>query len=240
MLTLRTECPGRYDVSTDAAMKGRLWFDLPFRRRVREEVRRLHPWYQTILLPGLILTRPLNRETIAHWCNGERGGTKWRRHILPVIGPYLKDATVVELGCNAGQLLTFAIRAGAAEVWGIEPDDRYRAQALLVRQCLGLQRQMTIMAQLPPSDILPDGRRADIGLLCAVLRHVPETERVYTLERMGTLCERILIQGNGFPDAPDGDSAQSIIRCIDQAGLHVEQMRCIPHCRGLTILARAT
>ena len=61
---------------------------------------------------------------------------------------------------------------------------------------------------------------------------------VETVAWMGRLCSRLLIQGNGCWDAPEGDSAASIFDYLRRAGLLVEQMRCEPHCRGLVILAR--
>ena len=220
-------------------MDRRRYFDLAFRRRVREEIKTLGPWYQQIqVLPGLF-TRPWNQATIGELIHAERGGPKFRRFIVPLIGPYLKGAWVLELGCNAAQLLVCCLRAGAAEAWAIEPDRRYRAQAMLVRQCLSLQRRMTILDHLPEGDSLTYGRRADIGLMCAVLRHIPEAERVPTLERMGRLCCRILINGNGLSDAPDGDNAESILRYIRQTSLQVEELRSEPHVRGLRILIRA-
>ena len=158
------------------------------------------------------------------------------RFILPLIGPYLKGATVLELGCNAGQLLLGCLRVGAAEAWGIEPDPRYRAQAMLVRQCLGLQRRMTILEHLPMGDALAYGRRADIGLMCAVLRHIPEGERVPVLEHMGRLCKRILIQSNGQADGPSGDNPDSVVKAIHEAGLRLLSIRCVDHVRGFVAL----
>ena len=222
----------------------RLWFDLTMRRRVWAEIRRVGPWYQQQQLLLGIWTRPWNRETIGEWYNAERGGRKWARFILPLIEPYLKDATVLELGCNAGHQLLLALRGGARFVIGVEPDPRYLEQAKLVRQVCGMGQRMALFQFLPLAERylaeLPSHeQRVDIGLLCAVLRHIPEGERVETLARLGRICSRVLIQGNGMWDAPKGDSAETIFAYLRQAGLHVEQMRCGPHVRGLAILARA-
>lgn len=229
-------------------MDRRRYFDLAFRRRVREEIRRLGPWYQSIMvLPGLF-TRPWNQATIGELIHAERGGPKFRRFILPMIGPYLKGATVVELGTNASQMLVCCLKAGARTAIGIEPDGRYYRQAHLVRQCLGLQDRLYIVRDIDEAKTVAfyegaqwdsQARAKRIGLLCAVLRHVPESERVPTLERMGALCERILIQGSGLKDAPDGDSVQSILRDVERADLQVEELRSEPHVRGLRILVRA-
>jgi len=211
----------------------RLWFDLAFRRRVRGEIRRLGPWYQQIqLLPGLF-TRPWNQATIGELIHAERGGPKFRRFLLPMIKPYLHGGTVFELGCNGAQMLVCCLRHGAAEAWGVEPDERYRKQACLVRQCLGLQRQLTI------SNRPPLGKSVDIGLMCAVLRHVDPLERVGVLQSMGEFCKRVLINGNGLSDAPDGDSIDSILRDVHRTNLVVEELRSEPHVRGLRILLKS-
>ena len=216
-----------------------LWLDLRFRRRVRAEVKRLGPWYHQIQILPFLWTRPWTQATIGELIHAERGGPKFRRFILPLIKPYLNGATVVELGTNAGQMLVCCLRAGAAETWGIEPDHRYRSQAMLVRQCLSLQRRMTIIDHIPQNGQLSYRRRANLGLICAVLRHIPEGERVLTLERMGSLCVRMLIQGSGLKDAPEGDSITSILRYIRETNLRVEEVRSEPHVRGLRILVRA-
>lgn len=222
----------------------RLWVDLKLRRQVREQVKALGPWYQQVmLLPGLF-TRPWNWSTISQLLNAERGRRKWNRFVLPLIGPYLQEATVLEVGCNAGHQLLLALRSGARFVMGVEPDPRYLQQAKLVRQVYGLGNQMALFQFLPLAEqclaVLPyHEKRVDIGLLCAVLRHIPDGERVETLARLGRMCSRLLIQGNALQDAPDGDSAGTIFAYLRQAKLHVEQMRCEPHARGLVILARA-
>ena len=217
----------------------RHWFDLAFRRQVREQIKASGPWYQQQQLLPFLWTRPWNQATIGELIHAERGGPKFRRFLLPLIRPYLKGAKVVELGCNAAGMLVCSLRAGATEAWGIEPDPRYRAQARLVRQCLDLGQRMTITNRLPHGDEVSGWRHADLGLMCAVLRHVDPLERVNVLERMGRLCSRVLIQGNGLPDAPDGDSVQSILRDVERANLCVDELRSEPHVRGLRILVRA-
>ena len=222
-------------------MPSRLWFDRTFRRAVRAEIRRLGPWYhQLMLLPGL-WTRPWNQATVGELIHAERGGPKFRRFILPLIRPYLKGATVVELGCNAGQMLVCCLRAGATTALGIEPEYRYHEQSLLVRQCLGLQKQLTVYSSFDGIEDPGPGApiRAELGLMCAVMRHVDPLRRVGTLERMGRICSRILIQGSGLPDAPDGDSVQSILRDVERANLQVEELRSEPHVRGLRMLVRS-
>ena len=229
-------------------MDRRRYFDLAFRRRVREQIKALGPWYQQIqLLPGL-WTRPWNQAAIGELIHAERGGAKFRRFILPMIRPYLKGATVVELGTNSTHNLVLALRAGARLGIGVEPDCRYYHQALLVRQCLGLHDRVHIVRNIDEAKTVcfyegtqwgDNARSKCIGLLCAVLRHVPESERVPTLERMGRLCCRILINGNGLSDAPDGDNAESILRYIRQTSLQVEELRSEPHVRGLRILVRS-
>jgi len=223
-------------------------FDLAFRRRVREQIKALQPWYQQQMLLPVLWTRPWNQATIGELIHAERGGPKFRRFLLPLIRPHLKGAVVVELGCNAAHNLVLALRAGARLGIGIEPDRRYFDQASLVRQCLGLQNRIHLARNIDQAravcfyegvqwDI--EARAKRIGLMCAVLRHVPEQERATTLETMGQLCQRLLIQGNGLPDAPDGDSVQTILAYIRQTSLRVEELRSEPHVRGLRILLRS-
>ena len=217
--------------------------DWQFRRQVREQIKALQPWYQQQqLLPGL-WTRPWNRETLGQWVHAERGSRKWARFVLPLIEPYLQGATVLEMGTNAGHQLLLALRGGARFVMGVEPDPHYLEQAKLVRQVRGVVDRMALFQFLPLAErhlaALPvHEQRVDIGLLCAVLRHIPDGERVETVARMGRLCSRLLIQGNGMWDAPKGDSAETIFTYLQQAGLLVEQMRCEPHVRGLVVVAR--
>jgi len=221
-------------------MISRLWFDPAYRRAVRQEVHRLGEWYQPILLPGFIFTRPWTRATIGEWLRAERGGRKCRRFVLPLIGPYLRGATVVELGCNAGHNLVLCLRAGATDAIGIEPDRRYFEQAKLVRQCLGLQRALAVIRDLSLAEQFILGHKEQrIGLLCAVLRHVPEAERVSVLDRMGRLCGRVFINASGLPDAPEGDSLDSILGYVRETTLRIEALYAEPHVRGLRILLRA-
>ena len=216
-----------------------LCFDLTFRRRVREQVKALGSWYQQIqLLPG-VFPRPWNQATIGELIHAERGGPKFRRFILPLIRPYLKGAVVVELGTNSTHNLVLALRSGARRAIGIEPNSRYFKQAQLVRQCLGLQQSLLLLRSLEEAEAGWGWGVASLGLMCAVLRHVDPLERVNVLERMGRLCSRVLIQANGLPNAPDGDSIQSILRDVDRANLCVEELRSEPHVRGLRILLRA-
>ena len=224
-------------------MPDRLWLDFKFRRRVREQIKASGPWYQQQQLLPFLWTRPWTQATIGELIHAERGGPKWRRFILPLIKPYLKGAVVVELGTNAAHNLVLALRAGAERGIGIEPDPRYFKQAMLVRQCRGLQRTLTIVQSFTEAAVLArvqfPGFRAELGLICAVLRHVPESQRALSLRMMGDLCRRILICGNGLPDAPDGDSIQSILRDVERANMQVEELRSEPHVRGLRILVRA-
>jgi len=219
-----------------------LWWNLTYRRRMQAQVHLLRPWYHPMLLPGLILTRPITRETVGQWWHAERGARKFHRFILPLIREHLMGATVLELGTNSGLNLVLALQHGARVAMGVEPDRRYYAQALLVRQCVGLMHSLSItrcLSDFEQTIPLAYGK-VDLGLMCAVLRHIPEAERVTTLERMGRLCRRILIQGSGLADAPDGDSAESVMFCVREAGLRVEEMRCQRHVRGLVILASSS
>jgi len=214
-----------------------LWWNLTYRRRMQAQVHLLRPWYHPMLLPGLILTRPITQETVGQWWNAERGRRKWDQFILPLIRDHILGATVLELGTNSSLNLVLALQHGARLAMGVEPDRRYYAQALLVRQCFGLMRSLSISRCLSDFEqMIPAAYgQVDLGLMCAVLRHIPEAERVTTLERMGRLCRRIFIQGSGLADAPDGDSVESVMCSVREAGLRVEEMRCIRHVRGFSV-----
>lgn len=216
-----------------------LWYSPHARSELRQAIGELGPWYQQIHLGAGIWTRPWSHgQIISQWLHCERDWPKFRRFLWPVLRTYLRGATVLELGCNAGGILIQCLRHGARRCYGVEPDELYLDQALFVRRQLGLQGQLVIVPLLTSLIGSRSTDTVDIGLLCAVLRHVGQDSRPEMLAKMASVCRRVVIQGNGLSSAPDGDSLDSIVRYITQAELQVETIRHQQHVRGVVVVAR--
>lgn len=99
------------------------------RRSLEQEIRRLGPWFQNMMLQG-VPTAP------EHFL-GDYPNFKWERfrHLVP---GDLTGRSVLDIGCNAGFYSLEMKRRGAELVVGIDSDPRYLAQARLAAEIEGM------------------------------------------------------------------------------------------------------
>src|SRR4051795_11724773 len=92
-------------------------------------VAELGPWFHNLHLPD-------GRQTAPEHPLGDFPAFKWRE-IASSLPEDLSGRTVLDIGCNAG-FYSFALARQGARVVGIEPDERYLAQATWARARFGL------------------------------------------------------------------------------------------------------
>lgn len=111
---------------------------------MKEKVKALEPWYQTIKISS-DLTTPGRRECGDHlWGN-----------IKQVIPNSFVKKRILDLGCNAGRYCIGAAMLGASEVIGIEIKMHWYSQAVLVRDWFQKRHERS----LPITYILGDMRK---------------------------------------------------------------------------------
>ena len=220
-----------------------LWYDPILRSNVRRWIVSLGPWYQPIHFGAGVWTRPWTRDTLAQWVRCERGDRKLDRFIRPVLPFPLTGRSVLELGANAGGNLLWCAKQGATACVGIEADERYFEQSRYLKDtmtCLyGRDWPLTFYLGLAEQTdpIRAYGRRYDLGLLLNVLYHVPAERRIHVLRAVAERCTALILQGNGIGDEPDGRGYTSLMSMVSRAGLRVWQVTCVPHVRGLVVVA---
>jgi tRNA (mo5U34)-methyltransferase len=124
-----------------------------------DRVRDLGPWFHNLDLDGV--------KTAPEHFLGDYPAVKWQRfaHIVP---DDLSGARVLDIGCNAG-FYSIEMRRRGARVTGIDPDERYLAQARFVADFHGLDIDFR---RLSVYDIGGLGERYDIVLFMGVLYHL--------------------------------------------------------------------
>ena len=129
---------------------------------LREQVRRLAPWFQNIDLGNGLTTAP------DHFL-GDYPRFKFERfaHALP---RDLAGKSVLDIGCNAGFYACEMKRRGASRVVGIDTDERYLTQARLVARALGLDGLE--FRRLSVYDVAALGERFDLVIFMGVLYHL--------------------------------------------------------------------
>lgn len=105
-----------------------------------------------------------------------------RRHLLE--GHLPARASVLEIGCGAGNFLTLLAEAGH-EVRGIDPSTGYAAEAK--------RRGLDVVTGRFPEDLPDDGTRFGVAVLFHVVEHVPDPVALLAavrerLEPEGLLC----------------------------------------------------
>ena len=127
---------------------------------IRERVRELGDWFHNINLDGV--------QTAPDHFLGDYPSIKWRQ-FAESIPADLGGRTVLDVGCNGGFYSIEMKRRGAAQVVGIDSDERYLAQARFAADVAGLEidfRQMSVY------DLPSLGQVFDIVLFMGVLYHL--------------------------------------------------------------------
>lgn len=130
-------------------------------RALRRRIEALGPWFQNLRIGGV--------ETAPDHFLGDYPAFKFARfeQALPAD---LTGKTVLDIGCNAGFYAIEMKRRGAAEVVGIDTDERYLAQARFAADMLGFSdidfRNLTVY------DVVSLGRRFDVVIFMGVLYHL--------------------------------------------------------------------
>jgi methyltransferase (TIGR04290 family) len=130
--------------------------------RLREEVRRLGPWFHNLHLPGRVQTAP------DHFL-GDFPAFKWRE-LERSLPSDLSDWTVLDIGCNAG-FYSFELARRGASVLGIDHDERYLEQARWASRVLGLADRVRF-ARRSAYDLGRSSEQWDLVLFMGVLYHL--------------------------------------------------------------------
>jgi tRNA (mo5U34)-methyltransferase len=112
----------------------------------------------------------------------------------------LSGKTVLDIGCNAGFYSIEMKRRGAAEVLGIDSDDRYLAQARFAAEALG--HSGISFENLSVYDVGKLGRRFDVVIFMGVLYHLRHPLLALDLIREHVAGDLLLFQTmqQGSPD----------------------------------------
>jgi tRNA (mo5U34)-methyltransferase len=130
------------------------------REQIRQRVRELGQWFHNMDLGGV-------RTAPDHFL-GDYPAIKWRA-FADALPRDLSGKSVLDVGCNGGFYSIEMKRRGAAQVVGIDPDERYLAQARLAAEVCGVDIEL-----LPLSvyEVARLGRRFDVVLFMGVLYHL--------------------------------------------------------------------
>jgi tRNA (mo5U34)-methyltransferase len=130
-------------------------------RALRRRIEALGPWFQNLRIGGV--------ETAPDHFLGDYPAFKFAgfAHALP---DDLTGKSVLDIGCNAGFYSIEMKRRGAAEVLGIDTDERYLAQARFAADMLGYDG--IGFEKLSVYDVGALGRRFDLVIFMGVLYHL--------------------------------------------------------------------
>jgi tRNA (mo5U34)-methyltransferase len=128
---------------------------------LRARIDALGPWFQNIRIDGV--------ETAPEHFLGDYPAFKFAR-FADALPEDLSGKSVLDIGCNAGFYSFEMKRRGAAEVVGIDSDDRYLAQARFAAEALGFED--VEFRNLSVYDVGSLGRRFDLVIFMGVLYHL--------------------------------------------------------------------
>jgi tRNA (mo5U34)-methyltransferase len=151
---------------------------------LRERVKALGPWFHNIDLGGGVTTAP------DHFL-GDYPTFKFER-FADAIPKDLSGKSVLDIGCNAGFYSFEMKRRGAAEVIGIDSDERYLDQARFAAAELGYDdvefRNVSVY------DVGTLGRKFDLVIFMGVLYHLRHPLLALDLIREHVTGELMLFQ----------------------------------------------
>jgi tRNA (mo5U34)-methyltransferase len=127
---------------------------------IERRVRDLGEWFHNLTLDGV--------QTAPDHFLGDYPAVKWQRfaHAIP---RDLSGWSVLDIGCNAGFYSQEMKRRGAAQVLGIDTDERYLAQARYAAEIAGLE---IAFERLSVYELPRLQRRFDLVLFMGVLYHL--------------------------------------------------------------------
>ena len=130
------------------------------RQEIERRVRELGEWFHNLDLGGV--------KTAPQHFLGDYPSTVWNT-ISGALPDRLDGKSVLDVGCNAGFFALEMKRRGAARVVGIDPDERYLAQARFASDVSGLELELR---NLSVYDVAELGERFDLVLFMGVLYHL--------------------------------------------------------------------
>lgn len=150
---------------------------------LRREIEALGPWFQNLTIAGV--------ETAPDHFLGDYPAFKYAR-FADALPEDLNGKSVLDIGCNAGFYAIEMKRRGAAEVIGIDSDERYLAQARFAADALGFPDIR--FEKLSLYDVGRLGRRFDLVIFMGVLYHLRHPLLALDLIREHVAGELMLFQ----------------------------------------------
>jgi tRNA (mo5U34)-methyltransferase len=130
--------------------------------RTAERIRALEPWFHNLHLPD-------GSQTAPHHPLGDFPSCKWES-IRPCFERDLRDATVLDIGCNAG-FYTIEFARRGAQVTGIDMNEHYLTQAQWAVDTCGLSDRVNLQ-RMQVYELAGMSTRFDIVLFLGVLYHL--------------------------------------------------------------------
>jgi tRNA (mo5U34)-methyltransferase len=145
------------------------------------EIAALGPWFHNLHLPD-------GRQTAPDHPLGDFPAFKWRE-IAPHLPADLTGWTALDIGCNAG-FYTFELARRGARVTGLEPDERYLAQARWAAARYGLEEDVELRRGTV-YDLVGTEERWDLVLFMGVLYHLRHP--LLALDAVAAATGRLLV-----------------------------------------------
>ena len=150
---------------------------------LRSRIEALGPWFQNLRLHGL--------ETAPDHFLGDYPAFKFER-FEATLPEDLSGKSVLDIGCNAGFYSFEMKRRGAAEVVGIDSDERYLAQARFAAEELALEG--IEFRNLSVYDVAALGRTFDLVIFMGVFYHLRHPLLALDLVREHVTGDLLLFQ----------------------------------------------
>lgn len=150
---------------------------------LRRQIEELGPWFHNLRIGGM--------ETAPDHFLGDYPAFKFAR-FADAVPEDLSGKSVLDIGCNAGFYSIEMKRRGAAEVLGIDSDDRYLAQARFAAEALG--HDGIEFRNLSVYDVGKLGRRFDLVIFMGVLYHLRHPLLALDLIREHVAGDMLLFQ----------------------------------------------
>jgi len=187
------------------------------KKKLQQKIKELEPWYHPIDFGDGVVVLGMTSAC----CEGrsksriplksdQRGLTKWNKYIRPNLPIDIKDASVLDIGCNSGLFSLHLLRQGAAFVRGVELDDQYVKQALFLREMFSSRDKISynfdiLLGDMKRTELYLD-REFDLCLILNALRFIPDyDESVLFLTNIRKFCKTVLVQGT-YKNKKDDDT----------------------------------